>query len=326
MKILVTGAGGFIGCHTALALSAAGHELVCADNFSRVSSDGLIDRLRSRPTVRFVEADLLGDDVWNELGAGFDAVIHLAAINGTRHFYERPYEVLSTNVRLVQNMLEWHREANPAARIVFTSSSETYAGVAGVPVPTPEDVPVGVNDVRNPRFSYAIGKIAGEGLILGYAQATGSPYVIIRPHNVYGPRMGDDHVIPEFAVRLVAREDPFVIHGGVNTRAFCYVDDFVSGLTAAAETGGADGEILNLGDDRDEISMVELARRMMEIAGISSRIEVKDAPAGSVMRRCPDITKARRLLGFQPSVSLDQGLTQTFDWYASRRALEAGAR
>jgi len=325
VKILITGAGGFIGCHTALALSAAGHDLVCADDFSRGVADDLTDRLRGRPDVTFVEVDLLNEDSWSELGTGFDVVIHLAAINGTRHFYERPYEVLSTNVRLVQNMLEWHRGANPAARIVFTSSSETYAGVDGLPVPTPEGVPIGVDDVRNPRYSYAISKIAGEALVLGYAQATSAPYVIIRPHNVYGPRMGDDHVMPEFAIRLMDKEDPFVISGGENTRAFCYVDDFVAGLSSAAVSGGADGEIINLGDDDEEITIVDLARRMIKIAGVNPRIEVRDAPVGSVMRRCPDITLARRLLGFQPTVGLDQGLARTFEWYSSRHALEARA-
>ena len=325
MKILITGAGGFIGCHTSLAMADAGHELVCADNFSRGVADDFIERLRSQPNVRFVEANLAEDRAWNELGSEFDAVIHLAAINGTRHFYERPYDVLSTNVRLVQNMLEWHRQANPRARIVFTSSSETYAGVPGTPVPTTEDVSIGVDDIRNPRFSYAISKIAGEGLVLGYAQATSAPYVIIRPHNVYGPRMGDDHVIPEFAVRLVGKEDPFVINGGENTRAFCYVDDFVAGLSAAAVTGDADGHIVNLGDDSEEISIVDLARRMISYVDVSPRVEVREAPAGSVMRRCPDITLARRLLGYEPAVSLDRGIANTVEWYSTRRAMEAGA-
>jgi nucleoside-diphosphate-sugar epimerase len=213
-------------------------------------------------------------------------------------------------------LIDWHRSTGSTARIVFTSSSEVYAGVSGIPIPTPEAVAVGVDNVENPRWSYGISKIAGEALLRGYHTQHGATFTIIRPHNVYGPRMGNDHVIPEFIKRIEAEETPFNIYGGDNTRAFCFIDDFVDGVIRASESSEAENSTVNLGDDTEEISIEELAKRLFKIAGVSPTIKVEAAPEGSVLRRCPDLTKARQLLGYSPKTSLDGGLQKTYDWYS----------
>ncbi len=316
MRFLITGGAGFLGYHTVAALADAGHQVVAADDFSRGSQDKDLTALAARPKVSLRKADLLQPGAWDSIDGQFDAVIHFAAINGTRHFYERPYEVLDANISLVIEMLRWHRRSRQRGRIVFTSSSETYAGTAGVPIPTPETVALTVEDMCNPRWSYATSKIAGEALVINYGRTAGVPFVVIRPHNIYGPRMGHDHVIPQFAARILQKEDPFVISGGDNTRAFCFVQDFVRGTVLAAATDGADGHVINLGDDREETRITDLADLMFRVAGVSPGVLVRDAPPGSTMRRCPDISKARRMLGYEPQVRLRAGLEATFRWYS----------
>lgn len=320
MRVLITGGAGFLGYHTAAALADASDEVVLVDNFSRSTEDKDLAALTKRPNVSLRKTDLLYPGAWDDLRGSFDTVIHFAAINGTRHFYERPYEVLDVNIALVLELLRWHQRAAAQAKIVFTSSSETYAGTSGIPVPTPEAVPLTVKDLSNPRWSYAASKIAGEALVMNYGRTTGVPFLIIRPHNIYGPRMGKDHVIPEFTARILRKEDPFVINGADDSRAFCYVEDFVRGAVAAATGRGADGQVVNLGDDREETRIGDLANLMFGIAGVSPRVVIREAPPGSVKRRRPDISRARRLLGYEPRTGLRAGVEVTFKWYAQQMA------
>jgi UDP-glucose 4-epimerase/UDP-glucuronate decarboxylase len=317
VRALVTGAGGFIGYHTAVALAEAGHQAVLVDNFSRQPKDAAFAQLLAHPCVTSHQLDLMQEESWKTLGGGYDAIFHLAGINGTRFFYQRPHHVLDTNVQLMRLMLAWHRRFSPGTHVVWTSSSEVYAGVPGLPIPTPEEVPVGIPDVFNPRYSYAVSKLTGELLLINYARDQQAAYTVVRPHNIYGPRMGQEHVIPEFSLRIKRREEPFRIFGGVETRAFCYVTDFVSGLTAIPEASEAQGQVIHLGDDRQEIRIIDLAEKMFQVAGWHpDRVEVQPAPAGSVARRCPCLAKARKILRLQPKTSLEQGLRETYDWYA----------
>jgi nucleoside-diphosphate-sugar epimerase len=320
MRVLLTGAAGFIGLGVLKALVSARHSVVTVDNLSRGVNDEEYKRVIAEPNVTPKILDLADADSWNSLEGQFDRVIHLAAINGTKHFYERPFEVMSTNTQIVTNLIKWHHKTNSQARIVFTSSSEAYAGVPDTPIPTPENVTLGVDNIENPRWSYGISKIAGEALIRGYQTQHGCKFTIIRPHNVYGPRMGDDHVIPEFVQRIKSDDSPFKIFGGNNTRAFCYIDDFVDGLLLASESEKAENSTFNLGDDSEEISMTDLADRLFAIAGVSPLADVEAAPGGSVLRRCPDLTRAKEILGYSPKISFDQGLEITYNWYAGRAA------
>jgi UDP-glucose 4-epimerase/UDP-glucuronate decarboxylase len=258
---------------------------------------------------------LLTEQAWRSLGGPFDAIYHFAAINGTRYFYERPYEVLETNLQLVRLCIQWHERFCPQARIIWTSSSEVYAGVVGLKLPTPEDTPVGISDVTNPRYSYSVSKLAGELLLINYARQRDARWTIIRPHNIYGPAMGYEHVIPQFVVRAWRQENPFRIFGADTTRTFCYIDDFVRGLLAVLDCDRASGEIIHLGNEQDELTMLELAQRLFAVLDWHPEVEVHPAPPGSTPRRCPSVEKARRLLGFEPRVQLDVGLSLTYNWY-----------
>lgn len=317
---IVFGGAGFIGYYLSSRLARDEVRVTICDNLSRGKLDIELAALLQKKNVTFLELDLASPEQVAAVDfSSYDSVFHLAAVNGTKYFYEKPHEVLRVNLLSLLNVLDALGRSGYAGKLVWTSSSETYAGgysLGAVPIPTPESVPLVVNDIYNPRFSYAASKIAGESLALNYSRTFGLDVTIIRPHNIYGPRMHQEHVIPEFCLRAVRREDPFTVYGGAETRAFCYVDDFVDGIVAAAGYHGERSEIVNLGNDSEEIDIETLARRTIAVAGYDAALDIKPAAAGSVKRRCPDISKARRLLGFEPRVSLEEGLRMTYDWYA----------
>ena len=314
MKILVTGAAGFIGYFTSKRLLELGHDVVLADNFSRHGAGAVLDQISDK-NATFIELDLMREESWTKIGRDFDVVYHYAAINGTRNFYDMPFQVLRTNSGLITSLLSWHERENPQAHIIWTSSSEVYAGVSGINIPTAELKNVGVGDIYNPRNTYAISKIFGESLLINYCRNKTSSYTIIRPHNVFGPRMGFDHVIPEFAMRIIKGENPFKIYGAHQTRSYCYIEDFVDGAVAIPGNHSAFNKILNLGDDRHEISSIELANLMLDICDVERDFVFFPPPDGSVNRRCPDITLARETLGYMPSSAIENSLKKTIEWY-----------
>jgi nucleoside-diphosphate-sugar epimerase len=199
-------------------------------------------------------------------------------------------------------------------RLVFSSSSEVY----GIPTkfPTPESEPLVVPDPLNPRWSYGGSKIIGELAIANAARLHGFEFTILRYHNVYGPRMGSDHVIPQFIRRLELGEEFTVQGDGEQRRSFCYIDDAVAVTVVSALEPRAAGAILNIGNPAEEVSINDLVRSLSRIAG--KHIEPRYVPfeGEGTRRRLPDISRARELLGFEPSIRLEDGLQRTYAWYA----------
>jgi nucleoside-diphosphate-sugar epimerase len=310
MKVHVTGGAGFIGSRLVRRLIDKGHDVTVFDNVSRGSVDKLEPVLDD---ITFVQGDIRDYDALNDAVDFPDLIYHLAAINGTKHFYERPVEVMEVNIAGAQNAARVAEERD-CERLVFASSSEVY----GYPseFPTNENHALQIMNPKNPRFSYAGSKIIGEQYVINKLDDSGVEYTILRPHNIYGEAMGEDHVIPEFIEQIVT-DKPFTIYGdGKQTRSFCYISDTVGGFyKAGIESTAADG-IYNIGT-QNEITINELADRLFDVAGKSPNIEHIDSEelAGSTRRRQPDISKARDELGYEPEVSLDEGLTKTFNWY-----------
>jgi nucleoside-diphosphate-sugar epimerase len=221
-----------------------------------------------------------------------------------------------TNTLALMHLLDW---LGPESGVLFfASTSETYAGGVSsgtVPVPTPEEVPLSVEDIRAPRFAYAASKILGEAAVIHTARARGLRAVTGRFHNVYGPRMGVDHVIPELSLRALRGEDPFRLYGAEQRRAFCHVSDAVEAILRLVATEAARGQIVHIGNDNEETVIEDLARLVLREARIAPVLDRVPAPAGSVARRCPDITRLRELTGFVPKVSIEAGVRDTFAWY-----------
>jgi UDP-glucuronate decarboxylase len=319
-KVLLLGGAGFVGYHLAQALSrAAGDEVTIVDDLSRGRHDPELAALTARPGIRLVQADLTDPAALAALPSAWSQVYMLAAVVGVRHAMTAPARVIEVNTRALLNVLDW---VTPAAGVFFfASTSETYAGgvsAGHLPVPTPEDVPLVVEAVENPRFAYAASKILGEAATLHVLRARGVPFVIGRLHNVYGPRMGADHVVPELCLRALAREDPFRVYGAEQRRAFCHVGDAVEAIQRLLATEAAWGRIVNVGDDRQETRVGDLVDLVLAIAGVAPARALLPAPPGSVARRCPDLARLRALTGFEPKVALEDGVRETFAWYRDR--------
>jgi UDP-glucose 4-epimerase/UDP-glucuronate decarboxylase len=318
-RVLITGGAGFIGYHLACKLAAEGGLVTLADNFSRGRRDPALAELTRRPGVKVIEADLTDAAAYAALGQGYDEVYHLAGKLGVGYVTAEPYAALRGNALVTLRVLDW-LAAGGGRKLLFASTSEVYAWTQGfhpLPYPTPEDVPLSITDVAEPRASYAGAKIFGELAVAHGCRAAGLPHAIVRYHNVYGPRMGNEHVVPQLLARLKAGENPLVVRSARHVRAFCYVGDAVAATVAAMRWTGSG--TFNIGNDEEPVAIGELARRLAAAAGISARVEDAEADTRDpILRRCPDISRARAILGYRPKVALDQGLKLTHAWYAGQ--------
>ena len=316
-KSLITGGLGFIGFHLAKYLVDKGDEVTICDNQFRGRLDDEVKVFLHKTGSKYIKLDMTEKSQFKYIDIDYDRIYHLAAINGTKYFYEMPETILRTNILSVINLLDWVKETS-CKNILFSSSSETYSGTLqkfGWQIPTAEDVPLCIEDVNNPRYSYSCSKIAGEMLFLNYGKKYSLNVRIVRYHNVYGERMGYEHVIPEFFKRILDKAEPFPIFGGNETRSFIYVSDGVEATWLIMETDSTKGEIINIGNEEGEISINALAEIMFKIAGVKPKIELKEAPKGSVARRCPSIKKLIKFINYTPKVSLQDGLKRTYEWY-----------
>jgi UDP-glucose 4-epimerase/UDP-glucuronate decarboxylase len=315
-RALVLGGAGFVGAHLAARLADEGHAVTLVDDLSRGQADATLTALCARPDVRFVQADLTAPGALNALPRAWDQVYMLAAVVGVRNVERDPARVVRTNTLSLMTVLDWLPATGET--LFFSSTSEVYAGSVArglAPVPTPEDIPLVIAEPAAPRAAYAISKLAGEAAVIHAGRARGLRWVIGRYHNVYGPRMGADHVIPEMALRAIRREDPFRVYGARQRRAFCHVADAVEATLRLTTTDAALGQVVNIGNDSDETVIEDLAALVVRRAGYAPALERVPAPAGSPDRRCPDLTRLRQLTGLTPKVSLESGVAETLDWY-----------
>lgn len=326
-KILVTGGTGFIGSALVRGLLRAGAHVRSLDDDSRGSHARLGDvAADERARLELVSGDIRDAAAVARAIQGVDSVAHLAYVNGTEFFYSRPELVLEVAVKGMMNVLDGC-VAHGVRDLMLASSSEVYQTPPHVP--TDESAPLSVPDVTNQRYSYGGGKIICELLALNYGRKHFSRVVIFRPHNCYGPDMGEEHVIPQLARRLheKAQATPagatvtLPIQGtGDETRAFVYVDDLVDGVLLLLERG-EHMNIYHVGTDL-EISVRELVAALGRAIGRDVTVERGPLQPGGTLRRCPDITKLRGL-GYAPRVSLDEGLARTARWYIEHEKRKA---
>ena len=316
-KALILGGGGFIGVNIARTLLQKGnYEVTLVDNFSR-GNDRLaeLSPYLTPSNCKVINADLTQSKGFEALGKGYDYVYMLAAMVGVDKVNAVPHEVIKVNSLLVVNCLEWLRTAD-CSRVVFSSTSETYAGTVeafGVDVPTAEAVPLTIENIGHPRFTYAVTKMLGESGFINYASQGFFDATVVRYHNVYGPMMGFRHVIPHLAERFRKGETPFLIYGHDQTRAFNYIEDAVAGTILAVEKGQS-GEIYHIGDS-EEISIETLTRFVGDMFDYTGPYEFAETFPGSVSRRCPDISKATREIGYLPTITWRNGVRATIKWY-----------
>jgi nucleoside-diphosphate-sugar epimerase len=310
---LVTGGMGFLGSALVRRLIKDGHRVRVLDNNSRGNRERLKD---VSGAFEFVEADIRNAEAVQHACQDVHSVCHLAYINGTEFFYTKPELVLEVALVGMLNVLNGCRREG-VQELALASSSEVYQTP---PItPTDETVSLSVPDPLNPRYSYGGGKIISELLAINYGRAYLKRVLIFRPHNVYGPDMGWEHVVPQFVLRMkeLVREpiDPvlFPIQGtGQETRSFVYIDDFIDGLALVLARGEHLG-IYNIGTT-EEISIAAVAVEVGRYFNCNVEIVPGKLQPGSPLRRCPDITKLATL-GYTPKVPFHVGLPKVARWY-----------
>jgi dTDP-glucose 4,6-dehydratase len=314
-RIVVTGGAGFLGSHLCEALLDRGDEVVCVDNRS-TSDGGNVAELGSRTGYVFVDADISTGLV---IDGHVDAVAHLASPASPYDYSRLPLETLAASSHGTESCLAVVEATG--ARFVLASTSEVY----GDPLVHPQlEVYAGNVDPVGPRSVYHEAKRFAETLTMAHVRSRGADAGIVRIFNTYGPRLrpGDGRVLSNFVVQALTGR-PITIYGsGSQTRSFCYVDDLIGGLLAMIDAKGVSGPI-NLGNP-EELSIGELAGRVLAATRSSSEVSHLPAAAGDPSRRRPDITLARDILGWAPTVPLDEGLPQMVAWFRERLAILQG--
>ncbi len=313
-KYLVTGGTGFIGSALVKRLVKEGYKVRVLDNNIR----GVPENLKEvEAQIEIINADIRDAIQVQNAIKGVDSVIHLAYINGTEFFYTKPELVLEIAVKGIVNVIDGCMKES-VKELILASSSEVYQ--TPKIVPTDESAQLIVPDPMNPRYSYGGGKIISELMAINYGRKHFNKVMIFRPHNVYGPAMGWEHVIPQLVLRMKelslkekSKEIKFPIQGtGKETRAFVFIDDFIGGLMLMLEKG-RHLEIYHIGTT-EEISIAEVASEIGNYFGKKIKLVSGKPAEGSTPRRCPDIAKIKKL-GYRPKTSFKKGLQITAKWY-----------
>ncbi|HYL52837.1 MAG TPA: UDP-glucuronic acid decarboxylase family protein [Acidimicrobiia bacterium] len=309
-RVVITGGAGFLGSHLADLFIGRGDEVVAIDNLCTGRKDN-ISHLLDNPCFTFTRAD-----VSNELPVDgrVDGVLHLASPASPPEYLAIPLETLDVGSLGTRRALDLARAHD--ARFLLASTSEVY----GDPQvhPQPESY-FGNVDATGPRAVYDEAKRFAETLTMTYQRLYGLPTAIVRIFNTYGPRLraADGRVVSNFVIQAIDGK-PLTVYGdGSQTRSFCYVDDEVRGILALYDSDV--GEPVNIGNP-SEFSMLDLADLVREVTDSSSETVFEPLPVGDPGRRQPDITRARTLLGWQPSIDLREGLSRLRDWYLEERA------
>ncbi|HEY7195356.1 MAG TPA: SDR family oxidoreductase [Gemmatimonadales bacterium] len=307
---LVTGGAGFIGSHLSEELVRRGHRVRVADNFS----SGKRANLAHVSGVEIVEGDIADPAFAKRAVEGCEFVLHQAAIPSVPRSVKDPVSSNRANIDGTLNVLIAARDAG-VRRLVFAGSSSAYGDTPTLP--KHEDMPT------RPLSPYALQKVVGEEYLKMFTQLYGLETVTIRYFNVFGPRQDPSSpysgVISVFATALLQNRSPKIFGDGGQTRDFTYVANVVDGVLRAAETPGVSGEIINVATG-GRVSLKQLFRAMRDLIGGSVEPTFAEARAGDVRDSQADISKARRLLGYEPTVEFEEGLRRTVEWYRSETA------
>jgi nucleoside-diphosphate-sugar epimerase len=314
-RIVILGAAGFIGYH----LARFFHEncdlsIVLIDNFARGLNDADFKELINFNRIEFKQLDLTQEKTFIDLFTINDIVINCAAMNGTQNFYEKPVQVIRNSAISAVYAAEYCSKAK-VKKYLYFASSESYAGgvtMGYISVPTNENVPLLVQDVYNPRWSYAASKTIGEVATIANHHQYNLQFIILRIHNIYGPRMGFKHVIPDLIHKFSSGN--MQVHGVHESRAFFYINDLNKILYEFVFNEKIISNLVYNVGSTTEINVLDLAKIIREELNIDLEIEPLDAFNGSVPRRCPDTSLLRSQINYTETDLID-GLRATLSWY-----------
>ena len=304
-RVLVTGGAGFLGSHLCERLIADGHDVLCADNYFTGTRDNIL------PLLAHPHFEMMRHDVTFPLYVEVDEIYNLACPASPVHYQFDPVQTTKTSVHGAINMLGLAKRVK--AKIFQASTSEVY----GDPTEHPqrEEYWGHVNPI-GPRACYDEGKRCAETLFFDYHRQHGLRIRVARIFNTYGPRMhpNDGRVVSNFIMQALQGKPISIFGEGSQTRAFCYVDDLIEGFIRLMATPDTVTGPVNLGNPA-EMTVRELAERIIRLTGSSSKLEFKPLPVNDPTQRCPDIAKAKQLLDWQPKVDLETGLKRTIDYF-----------
>ena len=316
-RVVILGAAGFIGFHIASYLVKNDkHNLLLIDNFTNGKLDTAFEELISDVSIDFRNLDLTLQSSYENLFYKNDIVFNCAALNGTQNFYSKPVDVIRNSAITAILAAEYSSISN-VQKYVYFGSSESYAGgldLEIIDLPTKENVPLIVPDIENVRWSYGASKTLGEIATISNHEQHKLNFLIVRLHNIYGPRMGIKHVIPDLIQRFLTMDGG--VYGLEETRSFMFVDDFIKVLMALTfESGINQNCVYNIGS-QNEILIKDLAIKIRDTLKLDLEIYSLGNFSGSVKRRCPDTSKLRSQIRFNET-SLDIGISETIKWYLS---------
>jgi UDP-glucuronate decarboxylase len=314
---LVTGGAGFLGSWFCDVLNEFKARIICVDNLSTGSLEN-IKHLLKNENFKFIQHDVTKP---LKIEENIDYIIHMASIASPPLYQKYPIQTLDANIIGTINILELAREKNVKA-FLFTSTSEVYGDVPEHAIPTSENF-AGYVYSYGPRAMYDEGKRAAEAYLYSYFKQSGFPVRIARVFNTFGPRLDFSspsygRALARFVTQALNNQPLTVYNDGKQTRSFCYVTDQIEGLFRFLLTDGLDGEVINIGNDV-ETTIFDLASKIIEITNSKSQPIINSVPEYEIehdpRRRCPDIAKAKKLLKFQPKVSLEDGLRRTIEFF-----------
>jgi NAD dependent epimerase/dehydratase len=308
-EILVTGAAGFIGSHLTEAVARAGASVRAFARYNSRNDYGWLESVDEDllGSIEIFRGDLSNPEAAAGAVAGCDTVLHLGALIPIPYSYRHPREFVAANVEGTLNVLEAARREG-VRRVVHTSTSEVYG--------TAQTVPISESHPLNPQSPYAATKVGADQIALSYLRSFGTPVVVVRPFNTYGPRQSARAVIPTIISQALARDEIEV--GSLDpTRDFTYVEDTVAGIMRCGQVDGIEGEVINLGTGT-EVSVREVTERILALVGRELPVRQSDErrrpPDSEVERLLADTAKAKELLDWEAEVSLEEGLRRTIDW------------
>lgn len=311
-RLLITGGAGFIGTSLALRL-ADDYELIIFDNLHRDAFTS--SPLSAHPNVSLVVGDVMDMKALRAASQGCDIIIHLAAIAGVDTVMSQPVKTMRVAMVGTLNILEICQTLPNLERFVDFSTSEVFGRFA---YKVTEGQATQLGAVGEARWTYAVSKLATEHLALNYHKQFGTPTVAIRPFNIYGPRQVGAGAVHHFILRALRGEDLTVHNDGSQIRAWCYIDDIVQSVLSVLECPEAVGQTFNIGNPRSTLTIYNLARMIVRLCGSKSALKQVRWDFPDVELRIPNIDKARSLLGFEPTVDLEEGLERTIAWYRAR--------
>ena len=317
MKILITGGAGFIGYHLAKILTSKGNFVNITDILNIDDFDEDLKNILYKKNCNYIKCNILEKNEIDNLPKNYDLIIHLAAIVGVENVISNSYGVLTKNQLMLYNILTFAETQKQKPRFIFASTSEVYAGsqfLNNIEYPTKENTILSLPDLSLPRTSYMLSKIYGEAM----CHASNLNYLILRPHNIYGPRMGMKHVIPQLIKKIIytKEEGTLDLFSPDHTRTFCYVKYAVNKIALFIEKENWPTNAINLGVEKPEIKIRDLAKMLLKIMSRQDiSIHELENTQGSPSRRVPETSALNINTEFTEIPSLEEGIIETYNWY-----------